>query len=1217
MPLSSAGPTTATGTTNITSCDFEAADLCGFTQQASGDQFDWTRHSGKTSSALTGPTNDHTYGTGAGHYMYTEASAPRHPGDKAVLNSFVVPATTQQTCVNFWYHMSGNQIGTLSAYLKVNGRNQQRIWSLKGNQGSAWKLASVSLPVVKQPWQVSFESVRGNGVMGDVAIDDFSISASGCGAGAYPGNCNFDNGLCSWTKDHSGDFDWISGTGQTNSHGTGPTGDHTSTRGKYMYIETSSPRKLNDRALLASEMLPGGSASCLHFYYNMYGANINTLRVWVQQNANSMQVPLFELKGQQSTTGSQWLRAQVPLPKQNDSFSIVFEGVRGTFALGDIALDDITFDNATTCTLSPSKATPQATAVTFRPLALTTAATTGKPLTTTTPPKPGAVSCDFSRDFCGWSQDTTDNFNWLRHAKGTPSASTGPTGDHTTGTGYYAYVETSTGRLNNKARLLSPSVQKPATTCFSFWYNMYGAHVNTLNFYVSNNNTMGALIWTLKGTQGPEWHFDQFTVPANTQKITVEALRGVGAQGDIAVDDFNITNGDCPQGQGTSLVGLSCNFESNNICGYTNDKEDFTWTRKIGRTTSGGTGPPNDHTYGTSRGHYMYTEASAPRRTGQKAGLISPQAAKGSYCLTFWYHMYGSRMGRLNIYTRIGNNRGSAVWSRASNQGNKWNVEQVTLNPTASWNLEFEGVRGTGIQSDIAIDDVNVTVGACPAPGECNFDTGSLCSYTNAKTGDVFDWTLQHGGTPSQGTGPSADHSTASTRGYYAFIESSKPRRRGDKAWLLSESLRKTGNSVHCFSFWYHMYGVSVGTLNVYLSTNGSLPGAIQWKLSGNQGGSWSQARFPVNSSADFSMVFEGVTGTGNLGDIAVDDITYTSGVCAFTPTKAVPPSLTTTTPSSTTTILTTTPVPATSLPGVFNCNFESNMCGWTQAKDDQFDWTRQSRPTGTTNTGPRSDHTSGRGNYVYIKTSAPRRTNDKARLLSPTQSGTGVKCVTFWYHMYGSQVKTLNMYVTGDANLGKAVWTKSGTQGNTWRKATVDINLGDANSKQYTVIFEGIRGNGVLGDIALDDISQRVGYCNSSGIEPGTCNFEDPKLCMFSGNSSGIEPGTCNFEDPKLCMFSGNSSGIEPGTCNFEDPKLCMFSGNSSGIEPGTCNFEDPKLCSYQQDHSGADKFDWTRQSRRTGTSNSGPTSDHTYGTSQGKRGEKRSKDAEHFLFM
>ena len=80
-----------------------------------------------------------------------------------------------------------------------------------------------------------------------------------------------------------------------------------------MYIEASAPRRLNDRAFLASEMLPAGSASCFHFWYNMYGRDINVLRVWVRQNSNGMQVPVFELKGQQSSS-PQWLQGQALCP---------------------------------------------------------------------------------------------------------------------------------------------------------------------------------------------------------------------------------------------------------------------------------------------------------------------------------------------------------------------------------------------------------------------------------------------------------------------------------------------------------------------------------------------------------------------------------------------------------------------------------------------------------------------------------------------------------------------------------------------------------------------------------------------------------------------------------------------------------------------------------------------------------------------------------------
>ena len=56
----------------------------------------------------------------------------------------------------------------------------------------------------------------------------------------------------------------------------------------------------------------------------------------------------------------------------------------------------------------------------------------------------------------------------------------------------------------------------------------------------------------------------------------------------------------------------------------------------------------------------------------------------------------------------------------------------------------------------------------------------------------------------------------------------------------------------------------------------------------------------------------------------------------------------------------------------------------------------------------------------MFIEASTPRRLGDKARLISqmfknvPTQG----KCVKFWYHMYGSDIGTLNvLWKTGPGN--------------------------------------------------------------------------------------------------------------------------------------------------------------------------------------------------------
>mgnify|MGYP000273671658 CR=1 len=80
------------------------------------------------------------------------------------------------------------------------------------------------------------------------------------------------------------------------------------------------------------------------------------------------------------------------------------------------------------------------------------------------------------------------------------------------------------------------------------------------------------------------------------------------------------------------------------------------------------------------------------------------------------------------------------------------------------------------------------------------------------------------------------------------FIETSRPRRNGDKARFESEEFQPTGSSGRCLKFWYHMYGSSIGGLNVWMSSNGST-GQI-WTLSGNQRqDKWFYAQAPVRSA--------------------------------------------------------------------------------------------------------------------------------------------------------------------------------------------------------------------------------------------------------------------------------------------------------------------------------------------------------------------------------
>ena len=89
-------------------------------------------------------------------------------------------------------------------------------------------------------------------------------------------------------------------------------------------------------------------------------------------------------------------------------------------------------------------------------------------------------------------------------------------------------------------------------------------------------------------------------------------------------------------------------------------------------------------------------------------------------------------------------------------------------------------------------------------------------------------------------------------------------------------------------------------------------------------------------------------------------------------------------------------------------------------------------------------DYSSG-GYYVYLE-SSKGRTGFKAQLQSPTFNipAQGKGCFSFWYHMYGPRVNTLNVYVKKSGKLGNPVFRKSGNKGNKWIYGQLNLQAGN-----------------------------------------------------------------------------------------------------------------------------------------------------------------------------
>ena len=142
--------------------------------------------------------------------------------------------------------------------------------------------------------------------------------------------------------------------------------------------------------------------------------------------------------------------------------------------------------------------------------------------------------------------------------------------------------------------------------------------------------------------------------------------------------------------------------------------------------------------------------------------------------------------------------------------------------------------------------------------------------------GDQFSWTVDRAGTSSD-TGPSVDHTLGTTSGIYLYAEASNPRVPGDEAFLLSPSLVTSGLASPVVTFWYHMYGSTMGTLSVEV-TEDCVTWTPVWSLSGDQGNSWFEANVDLAPyiGATTRIRFKGVTGSSYISDMAIDDISVT-----------------------------------------------------------------------------------------------------------------------------------------------------------------------------------------------------------------------------------------------------------------------------------------------------------------------------------------------------
>lgn len=134
---------------------------------------------------------------------------------------------------------------------------------------------------------------------------------------------------------------------------------------------------------------------------------------------------------------------------------------------------------------------------------------------------------------------------------------------------------------------------------------------------------------------------------------------------------------------------------------------------------------------------------------------------------------------------------------------------------------------------------------------------------------DDFDWTVNVSVTPYDGTGPVSAYDGEC----YIYTRASEhyPFKR---ASIISPRVDISQLQDPVLSFAYHMYGKDMGHLQVWVSIDdGKSWNELICAYNGNKGERWYVAHFGIQrySGQGIRFKFEGTTGDGVLGDLAID----------------------------------------------------------------------------------------------------------------------------------------------------------------------------------------------------------------------------------------------------------------------------------------------------------------------------------------------------------
>ncbi|CAD5125316.1 DgyrCDS13559 [Dimorphilus gyrociliatus] len=1138
-------------------CSFDL-DFCNF-HQVKFDDIDWQRRKLGNIQTLSGPDNDHT--TGSGYFLFLEGGKEQMG---RLISSWHSAKTWKTSCVTFYYFMYGSSVNKLQFYVVDPDNYSYKLWEKSGCQGKRWRKASVSVNL--ELFQIRFDGYTGRADRHVIAVDDVSIKqcdreSQDCRndktGDLYRGNqsfsinnrrclywndvhsvellffedetirqtknfcrnpggrksepwcfvqrnpllweycniplcdskekvkieieessvdCNFEkSSICGYDKSsNTNDFMWTLRNGSSTHDHLGPTMDKTfysPLKGNFMMVDSRYAVE-NSISWLESPPVLLKVSCCLKFYFCKRG-QIN-LRLFLIKD-NNIRTPLDEI----IETANSWKLKTVNINKWKRSLlmfvRVLFEAEHKFGFDSTIAIDEIELQRRN-CRLEECKTDE------FK-------CSNGRCID-------GKKVCNGNNDCFDYSDEELPCFGFMK------VFSYGP-------------------KVTSYAILRSPSINTSSESCAVFSTLLNSSVSAALNIYADLEKGPTKILATISKSPNKYITKNIVPLPPNVQmslsfESRMDTFGHEAYVGNISLDRNCSTY--------ETEINVNCTFESEILCGFIieYEKHGYSWYR-TNSSSSIFNGPLTDHTFqNSSSGNFIITRGLVGVK-GNRARISSPNFKPQSSisCLSYYYHMFGSLIGRLQVILRLEEKLTIHVFKHEFNHGNVWLHNEILIRNQQNVEMKviFESIRGFDRSNKMALDDISFYNGFCQTLQ--GFLQSFFHSYT---TKSLYIHAAQCLNSSFQCQNGQCIDKSLVCNGESECFDGSDESNCSDclhdiQGRFYTGKLSTTESGKRCMS-WKEAVGETQTTISV---ETGETSLTEMTNYCRNVNGKKSPWCYVSKERWEFCSI----SNCGTKINIPIQKISLSLE------TKET-----------------------------INCKYLQNA---EKINTDATirHWIRTNTPTPSQGTGPDHDHTYGNrtGFYLYVESTQegpPLKFGDETFLFSPIVKPVKNHCLQFFYHIFGLDINKLNVYMKVN-NLYKSLakFNKS-TQLPNWFMAEYFIR---PNIEQ--IVFHYIRGVDFRNDPGIDDVllypgnSHRTcshfeftcsnGHCiNNTYTCDGYDNcgdFSDELVCETECKRSLQEQwyiGTRNVSQTgKKCLYWRNMSNSFKIPYRFPDESL------------------------------------------------------------------------------